>query len=57
MPATVDTEKCDGCGECVEACPVDGIEVKDGKAVVDEDTCIDCSACEAACPNEAIQVA
>ncbi|MFQ6015908.1 MAG: 4Fe-4S binding protein [Anaerolineae bacterium] len=24
---TVDTDKCDGCGDCVEACPYDVLEV------------------------------
>jgi len=26
---TIDTDKCDGCGDCVTACPVDVFTVKD----------------------------
>ena len=26
---TIDTDKCDGCGDCVTACPVDVFEVVD----------------------------
>ena len=56
MPAQVDLEKCHGCGDCVEACPLEAIEIQDEKAVVDEDTCGDCGACVDVCPNEAITV-
>ncbi len=56
MPAQVDLEKCSGCGDCVEACPLEAIEIQDEKAVVDEDTCGDCGACVDVCPNEAITV-
>ena len=56
MPAKIDAAKCDGLGECVEACPCESIKIQDGKAVVDESTCGDCGACVDVCPNEAIVV-
>jgi NAD-dependent dihydropyrimidine dehydrogenase PreA subunit len=56
MVAQVDTEKCEGEGECVEVCPLDSITIEDGKAIVDEDTCGDCGACVDVCPTEAITV-
>jgi Fe-S-cluster-containing hydrogenase component 2 len=56
MAAQIDTEACTGCGECVEACPLDAIELQDDKAVVDEETCGDCGACADVCPSEAITV-
>lgn len=50
----VDSEKCTGCGECLEVCPVEAISLHAGKAVIDLETCIVCDACEQACPNGAI---
>ena len=54
MPAVVDKEKCEGCGDCVEACPNGSIAMVDGKAEVNKDECIDCSACVDACTKAAI---
>jgi len=54
MPAVVDPEECTGCESCVDACPLDAIEMQDDIAVVDPDTCEDCGDCVEACPVEAI---
>ena len=54
VAATVNAEKCTGCGACVEVCPVDAIALKDGIAVVDEDNCTECGLCESECPAGAI---
>ena len=56
MAAVVDTEKCTGCGDCVEACPVEAIKLENELAVVDEDECTDCGTCQDECPNDAITV-
>ena len=38
---TVDTDKCAGCGECVDVCPVEVYELQDGKATpVNEEECL-----------------
>jgi len=54
--AVVDSEKCTGCGVCIDVCPVGAIEV-DRQAVVNEKTCTGCGACVSECPNEAIIIA
>lgn len=53
MPAVVDKLKCDGCGTCVDECPVGAIELND-YASVDGDICTECGSCVDVCPNEAI---
>ena len=56
MAATVDKEKCSGCGECSEVCPLDAIEIQEDVAVVNPDECSDCGSCVDVCPTEAIAV-
>ena len=56
MAAVVDAELCTGCESCVDACPVEAIELQDDIAVVDAETCTDCGECAEACPVEAITV-
>lgn len=51
----VDQEKCVGCGECVEVCPVDVYELQNEKSVVvNEDECLGCESCLEVCEEGAI---
>ncbi len=56
MAAEVKSELCEGCGSCVETCPSNAIELRDGKAVVDPEICADCGACVDACPTQGIEM-
>jgi len=53
--AVVDSEKCTGCGICIDVCPVNAIEVNE-QAVINADACTGCAACTWECPNEAIVI-
>jgi NAD-dependent dihydropyrimidine dehydrogenase PreA subunit len=53
----VDTDKCEGCEECVEVCPVDVYEMQDGKSVpVNAEECLGCESCVEVCDQEAITI-
>lgn len=55
MAIKIYKEKCTGCGDCVDVCPVEALSVENGKAVVNEE-CIDCGACVNMCKNEALSL-
>ncbi|MCF8144602.1 MAG: 4Fe-4S binding protein [Deltaproteobacteria bacterium] len=53
----VDPEKCEGCEECVEVCPVDVYEIIDDKSVpVNAEECLGCESCIEVCEHDAITV-
>jgi len=53
----VDKDKCEGCEECVEVCPVDVYEMVDGKSEpVNAEECLGCESCVEVCDQEAITV-
>ena len=53
----VDNEKCEGCEECVEVCPVDVFEMQDEKSVpVEAEECLGCESCVEVCEHEAITI-
>ncbi|AGK61787.1 Heterodisulfide reductase, subunit A-related polyferredoxin [Archaeoglobus sulfaticallidus PM70-1] len=62
--AFVVRERCDACGLCVKACPVNAIELKqfenrgvvELKAEVNRAVCLGCGVCHATCPKSAIVV-
>lgn len=51
----IKVEDCIGCGDCVEACPVDAIVMADEVAVIDMGDCIRCGTCHDACPQGAVR--
>ena len=54
---TVDQDKCEGCEECVDVCPVEVFEMEDEKAVpVNADECLGCESCIEVCETDAITI-
>ncbi|KXA93961.1 4Fe-4S ferredoxin [candidate division MSBL1 archaeon SCGC-AAA259E22] len=53
----IDSEKCNGCGECIPACPEGALQIIDGKArLVNEAYCDGLGACIGECPRNAIEI-
>ena len=53
----VDEEKCQGCGNCVKACPMGVLEMIDDEPyATNPKECHGCEECVKACPNDAISV-
>lgn len=57
MIASIDLEKCVGCGTCVQKCPLDVFRLRGDQAVIAyPDDCMTCYLCERSCPTGAIFV-
>lgn len=52
---TIDRSTCEGCGECVDSCPAECLEMVDGKAaVVDGCECMGCETCITVCTTGSV---
>jgi formate hydrogenlyase subunit 6/NADH:ubiquinone oxidoreductase subunit I len=49
------TEACIGCGQCINACFLEGIQIIDNKAIL-SDNCRGCGRCVDRCPHNAIKL-
>jgi NAD-dependent dihydropyrimidine dehydrogenase PreA subunit len=51
------SDKCTGCGRCVEVCPQGVFEMRDKRAAItDKDLCMECGACAKNCDFGALSV-
>lgn len=49
----LDVARCpEGCQACVDVCPTDALQMKDGALILDERFCLYCGACQQVCPEE-----
>ena len=54
---TIDKDKCTGCGECVDICPAEVLELQDDKATAANiEECLGCESCVETCPESAIEL-
>ncbi len=54
MSIWIETDSCNACKRCLQACPYDAIEIKDGKARL-LDRCTFCGACLTSCKQRLIR--
>lgn len=51
----IDEESCNGCGICVDECPVDAILMKIEEAEINMAECIRCGICHDVCPQDSVR--
>jgi 2-oxoglutarate ferredoxin oxidoreductase subunit delta len=58
MIESINREKCNGCGLCVDYCPTDVLRIDDTRKAVIKylEDCMTCYNCELECPQNAIIV-
>ena len=52
----IDVTKCDGCGQCMEFCPVEAVIMEGDVPVIDGDRCTECGVCVDKCPQNAVEL-
>lgn len=52
----INLERCDGCGECVEACPQGAVTLAEGKPEINPLLCTGCGLCVSRCPRDALDL-
>ena len=49
----IDSEKCVGCGGCIDLCPSIAISMIDDIVIIDDQLCTECGICVKVCPMNA----
>jgi glycyl-radical enzyme activating protein len=49
-------EHCNGCGKCVDACPVNAVAIEDGRVKIDRSLCDGCGECAETCWFDALEI-
>jgi len=53
---TVESDRCTGCGDCIERCQFHALSVPDTSVAIEHIHCMGCGLCVAGCPTEALQL-
>ncbi len=56
MAVKVDSDKCNACGSCMEACPTEALGMGEDCVIINSEACIDCGVCVDECPSEALSL-
>ena len=54
LSVEIDRDNCNGCGICVDICPLDCFGLDDDKAFMKYDECWYCGSCTLECPEHAM---
>jgi len=54
--ARVDEETCIGCGDCVDLCSLEAMELSGDTVSINEEYCVGCGACVSICPTESLSL-
>lgn len=54
MPRQINTQECNQCGTCVQACPVEAIIKSENHIQINPDECVDCATCWRICPEKCV---
>ena len=49
----IDSDKCVGCGGCIDLCPSIAISMIDDLVIIDDQLCTECGICVKVCPMNA----
>jgi len=52
--ATINLDTCEGCGDCVERCQMEALELGGKTVALEVDRCIGCGLCITACPTNSL---
>ena len=55
---SINADSCEGCGQCVDLCPVHILGMEGDKAIVSGDAmeCMGCETCTGVCPADACTI-
>jgi heterodisulfide reductase subunit A-like polyferredoxin len=54
--ARVDEDTCTGCGDCVDLCSLEAMELSGDTVSINEAFCVGCGACVSTCPTESLSL-